>query len=55
MEVTFSINLDLSKNKRDEKSKNNCITKSSNCGCGESNLEKCLDVPQKVIKMIKVK
>ena len=53
MEVTFSVNLDLSKSKKEEKSKNNCLMK--NCNCGESNLEKCLDLAQKVIKMVKVK
>ena len=55
MEVTFSVNLDLSKSRKDEKSKSSCLTKNCNCGCDESNLEKCLDVAQKFIKMIKVK
>lgn len=54
MEVTFSVNLDLSKSRKDEKSKSS-LTKNCNCGCDESNLEKCLDVAQKFIKMIKVK
>ena len=52
MEVTFSINFDLSKNKN-EKSKN-----SSGCGCcpdGESNLEKWLETAQKIVKSVKVK
>lgn len=54
MEVIFSINLDLAKNKRDEKNKNKCLTKNCNCD-EESGLEKCLDIAQKFIKMVKVK
>ena len=48
MEVNFSINLDLGKNK--ENKKNNCCTCSS-----ENTLEKWLDTAQKIIKTVKVK
>lgn len=51
MEVTFSINFDLSKSKQEH------CKKSSGCGCsdGESNLEKWLETAQKFVKSVKVK
>ena len=55
MEVNFNISLDFGKNKRDEKNKSNGIVKNCNCKCEESNLEKCLDMAQKIIKTVKVK
>ena len=51
MEVTFSINFDLSKKEQNKKHNSNCT-----CGCNEeSNLEKWLDTAQKFVKTIKVK
>ena len=54
MEVTFSVNLDLSKNKRDEKSHSNACNKISNC-LEVSNVEKWLDLAQKIVKSVKIK
>jgi|GEM_PF-6104829 len=54
MEVTFSVNLDLSKNKHNEKSHCNTCSKISNC-LEETNVEKWLDLAQKIVKSVKIK
>lgn len=49
MEVNFSINFDLGKNKENKKN-NSC------CACSSENtLEKWLDTAQKIIRTVKVK